>query len=74
MKHGAGGQHRWGGPAGGASTGGRGQQVGPAWARKDQARGSSTGALCTRFTLILIKSVRVLTNIDKHIFSSNIEE
>jgi len=30
---------------------------GRAWAKKDRAGGSSTGALCTRFTLIKVKGV-----------------
>jgi len=37
----------------GANTGGGGlAQAGGARARKDRTRGSSTGALCTRFTLV----------------------
>jgi hypothetical protein len=49
MKHGARGQHG----RGGASTG-RGGMGGRAG--KDRAGGSSTGALCTEFTLVLFVS------------------
>ncbi len=48
-----GGQHGRGGTSG-EGPGGGGQH-GPrgAWAGKDWAGGSSTGALCTRFTLVI---------------------
>ncbi len=47
--------------AGGANTGGGGQHGrGGARAGKDRAGGSSTGALCTRFTLVTTKVAHVV--------------
>jgi len=57
-----GGVNTGGGGTGGKGPGERGQHEpwGGAHARKDQVGGSSTGALCTRFTLVLFNCNMVL--------------
>ncbi len=54
LKHGAGGASTGGGGGGGRA--GKDRAGGGAWAGKDRAGGSSTGALCTGFTLVIYKS------------------
>ncbi len=54
VKHGGGGGGK--ARAGGASTGAGGARAG-----KDRARGSSTRALCTGFTLVLMKYINTCT-------------
>jgi hypothetical protein len=51
MKHGAGGP-TWAGEGWGTGSKGPGKGRGGTRARKDRAGGSSTGALCTGFTLV----------------------
>jgi hypothetical protein len=43
----------------------KGPGGGGGWAKKDHARGSSTGALCTGFTLVFINSCTIVQTIGK---------
>jgi len=49
---GRGGQHGRGRTERGEAQAGKDRARWGAWVRKDRARGSSTSALCTRFTLV----------------------
>ncbi len=55
VKHGAGGASRGGASKGGPARAGKDRAGWGAWAGKDWTKGSSTGALCTKFTLVNFK-------------------